>query len=139
MFFLKYKNFYFLKLISFFVLLILISIFSLLYGYYDITFYDLKLFFFNKNISQEKLIIINEIRLPRLVLAFLCASILSVSGLLLQGIFKNSLVDPFVLGISGTASLGAGIGIILNKNLLGLKLYIFTIIFIFNIRTCFYI
>jgi iron complex transport system permease protein len=114
----KYKNYYFIKTLVLFFLLLFVSFFSLIYGYYDITISDIKSFFLNQDISSEKLIIIKEIRLPRVVLGFLCASILSISGLLLQSVFKNPLVDPFILGISGTSSLGAGIGIILNKNFL---------------------
>lgn len=119
--FFKYQNFYFPKIIFFFILVLCISFFSLIYGYSDININDLKSFLIKENLSEEKFIIINEIRLPRLILGFFCASILSISGLLLQAIFKNPLVDPFILGISGTASLGAGIGIIINITILGLS------------------
>jgi len=58
----------------------------------------------------EKAIILN-IRLPRVVLAGLIGVALSVSGVTLQGIFRNPLVDPFILGISAGAALGCALSV----------------------------
>lgn len=46
-------------------------------------------------------------RLGRGLLAFLVGSSLGVSGVVFQGLFRNSLADPFVVGVSGGAALGA--------------------------------
>ncbi len=46
------------------------------------------------------------IRIPRTVLAFSIGGSLSISGAILQGIYRNPLVEPYTLGISGGASLG---------------------------------
>jgi iron complex transport system permease protein len=51
--------------------------------------------------------IILEIRLPRTALAVLVGASLGLSGAVLQGLLRNPLADPGVLGISATASLGA--------------------------------
>jgi iron complex transport system permease protein len=48
-----------------------------------------------------------EIRLPRVLLGFFVGAALSFSGLLLQNLFQNPLSDPYTLGISSGASLGA--------------------------------
>ncbi len=53
-----------------------------------------------------------QLRLPRLILAFLSGGILALSGLLFQTLFRNPLTTPFTLGISGGATLGAAIAII---------------------------
>jgi len=58
----------------------------------------------------EKSIII-DIRLPRVVLAGLVGMALSGSGVTLQGVFRNPLVDPFILGISAGAALGCALSI----------------------------
>ena len=58
----------------------------------------------------ENAIILN-IRLPRVVLAGLVGVALSVSGVTLQGIFRNPLVDPFILGISAGAALGCALSV----------------------------
>ena len=51
--------------------------------------------------------IVLRIRLPRVVLAVLVGASLAVSGVLFQALLRNPLADPFVLGISGGAALGA--------------------------------
>jgi len=55
--------------------------------------------------------IILDIRLPRIVLAGLVGLILSGSGVTLQGLFRNPLVDPFILGVSAGAALGCALSI----------------------------
>lgn len=53
-----------------------------------------------------------NLRLPRIVLCVLAGAALSISGASYQAIFRNSLTDPYVLGISSGASLGAAIAIV---------------------------
>lgn len=55
-----------------------------------------------------------SLRLPRIVLCVLTGAALSVSGVSYQAVFRNSLTDPYVLGISSGASLGAAIAIVLG-------------------------
>ena len=54
------------------------------------------------------------VRLPRLVLAIGIGIALSVSGSVMQAIVKNPLADPYVLGVSSGASLGATLAILLG-------------------------
>lgn len=53
--------------------------------------------------------ILTKIRLPRILLAFAVGGALSLTGAILQGIFRNPLVEPYTLGISGGAALGVAI------------------------------
>lgn len=62
--------------------------------------------------------IVWEYRLPKALTAVLVGSGLSLSGLLMQTLFRNPLAGPFVLGISSGASLGAAL-LILGGSLLG--------------------
>jgi len=48
-----------------------------------------------------------DLRLSRAVLAFLVGAALALSGAILQGYFRNPMADPFVVGVSSGASLGA--------------------------------
>jgi iron complex transport system permease protein len=48
-----------------------------------------------------------DVRLPRLLAAFGVGGLLAVAGVLLQALFRNPLADPFVLGVSGGAAVGA--------------------------------
>lgn len=59
----------------------------------------------------EATIIVREIRLPRIVLAMLVGASLAVSGTALQALLRNPLADPYVLGISSGAALGAIVGL----------------------------
>jgi len=56
--------------------------------------------------------IITEFRIPRAITALLVGSALSISGLLMQTVFKNPLAGPYVLGISSGASLGVALVIL---------------------------
>ncbi len=55
-----------------------------------------------------------NLRLPRIILAVLVGAALSVCGAAYQSIFRNPLTDPYVLGISSGASLGAAVAILLG-------------------------
>ena len=51
--------------------------------------------------------VLMEVRLPRLLAAFGVGGLLAVAGVLLQALFRNPLADPYVLGVSGGAAVGA--------------------------------
>jgi iron complex transport system permease protein len=55
-----------------------------------------------------------DIRMPRVLLAFLVGAALAVAGVILQDLFLNPLTDPYVTGVSSGAALGATFGIILH-------------------------
>ena len=55
-----------------------------------------------------------RLRLPRIVLSVLTGAALSVCGASYQSVFRNPLTDPYVLGISSGASLGAALAILLG-------------------------
>ncbi|MDR0629229.1 MAG: iron ABC transporter permease [Treponema sp.] len=56
-------------------------------------------------------LILFELRLPRIILALAVGASLGVSGAAFQGIFRNSLADPYVIGASSGAALGAALAI----------------------------
>lgn len=56
--------------------------------------------------------IIMDIRLPRLILALLVGASLAILGAVMQGLFRNPLADPSLIGVSGGASVGASIVIV---------------------------
>lgn len=74
------------------------------------------------NIKSSHISIIQNVRLPRVLLAFLVGYGLSIVGVAFQGMFKNPMADPFIVGTSSGAALGASIAILLklNKSLFGL-------------------
>ncbi len=64
--------------------------------------------------STTEYAILFDIRLPRILLGFAIGGALSLSGVMLQAMFRNPLVEPYTLGISGGAALGVALGTILG-------------------------
>ena len=58
--------------------------------------------------------IVRSLRLPRAILAFLVGGALGMAGAALQALVRNPLADPFLLGLSGGAGLGAVLAIALH-------------------------
>lgn len=56
--------------------------------------------------------VMKAVRLPRALAAFGVGSLLAVAGVLLQALFRNPLADPYVLGVSGGAAVGALLALI---------------------------
>ena len=63
--------------------------------------------------------IITGIRLPRVVLAGLVGSALGVAGATYQGLFRNPLADPYLIGVAQGAALGAALGFVFAWGILG--------------------
>ena len=65
------------------------------------------------SVSESTRAILFDVRLPRVVLAALVGAVLSMSGAAIQGLFKNALAEPGLVGVSAGGSLGAAIVIVL--------------------------
>lgn len=71
----------------------------------------------NASMLLRDKVVILDIRMPRAVLGFLTGAALAVSGAVMQGLFRNPLADPGVVGVSAGASLGAVFWIVLGQTL----------------------
>jgi len=91
--------------------LLAISVFSLCVGSADISVKKVISLLFKAGSGSEYSILF-DIRLPRIILGFAIGGALGLSGVILQGMFRNSLVEPYTLGISGGAALGVSLSII---------------------------
>ena len=67
--------------------------------------------------------IMEKIRIPRVALSGVVGASLAISGASLQGLFRNPLADPGLIGVSAGAALGATLSIVLGKDLLPSHLY----------------
>jgi iron complex transport system permease protein len=90
---------------------------SLSSGEVKISFSQLPAIFADK--TSIEYTVLTKIRIPRLLLAIGVGGALSLSGAILQGIYRNPLVEPYTLGISGGAALGVAIAIVFGFNTLG--------------------
>jgi iron complex transport system permease protein len=69
----------------------------------------------DSGVTPREWTIIWDIRMPRVVLAALVGSMLSLSGASYQGVFRNPLVDPYLLGVAAGGGLGATLVFTLNR------------------------
>ena len=86
--------------------LILLSIYSLAVGDININLINSLKSIVNSNPTLDS-IIFEEIRLPRTLLAILIGASLGLSGAALQGMVRNPLAEPGIIGVSSSAALGA--------------------------------
>ncbi len=102
------RNIYLFALIG--IVLLGLFIWDFFTGHIKIPFNELFLYLnpFSES-SEEYYLIIREFRLPRVLISVLSGAALSVSGLLMQTMFRNPLAGPYVLGISSGASLGVAL------------------------------
>jgi iron complex transport system permease protein len=63
--------------------------------------------------------ILLEVRIPRVLLAALLGGALSVAGVVFQALLRNPLADPYVLGVSGGASIGGVLALLIGLGALG--------------------
>jgi len=64
--------------------------------------------------------IVLQLRLPRALAGFACGGLLALAGALMQVLLRNPLADPYVLGISGGAGVGAMFAILLGLPVIGI-------------------
>jgi iron complex transport system permease protein len=136
------------------VALIITVILSLNIGYAPISYSDILTYFGSKipgingfiditSFSRDQLAdqaIVIGIRLPRILSALIIGAALSASGTIFQGVFKNPMADPYILGVSAGASVGAGVAILWGA---GMSLFGFPLVpiiaFISALATIFFV
>jgi iron complex transport system permease protein len=121
--------------LCFFILLILIFLLSISVGSVKISIFDtlrivLKKFFAVGDISDLQnnlVVIIEKVRIPRVLLSALVGAALSISGTAMQGLLRNPLADSSTLGVSTGGALGAVITIAIGFELPFFPTYSITI------------
>ena len=108
------------------ILLVTLGILSLSIGRYSISPSDLYAYFFNTGSYDVNLpVILLNIRLPRVIAAIAVGGALSIAGASYQGMFRNPMVSPDILGVTAGAGLGAALAILLSLPPIGIQLLSF--------------
>ncbi|MEO3385656.1 iron ABC transporter permease [Mesorhizobium sp. CAU 1741] len=106
------------------LLLLVVALFSLTAGASDASAWDVVFGWtpgattVETALSARDHIIVYDIRLPRVILGILIGAALAVSGAVMQGLFRNPLADPGLVGVSAGAGLGAITMIVLGAGVL---------------------
>jgi len=96
-----------------FISMIFFSLLAITFGSYGLSIVD---FLLGKT-SDIQNTVLTEIRLPRVILSGLAGASLGISGAALQGLFRNPLADPGLIGVSAGAALGATLMIVLGGDI----------------------
>ena len=90
-------------------------LFSLLSGSVDITLAEIagSILSAETNLNSQ---VLHQIRIPRTLAAFVTGGLLALSGAIMQVLLRNPLADPYILGISGGAAVGALSAILLGAS-----------------------
>lgn len=95
--------------------LIFLFCFSLFIGNYEINFIEgLNLLLGNGDMGSLEHKIIWNLRVPRAIMAIVIGMLLGSSGALTQTLFRNSMADPYIIGISASGTFGAVIAFLLG-------------------------
>ncbi|GLT18745.1 hemin ABC transporter permease [Vibrio zhanjiangensis] len=94
--------------------LALTTIVSVSVGPMDISFKDsvVSIFADSNQLPTQINLVIHEIRLPRTLLCIVVGAILAICGTVTQGLFRNPLAEPGIIGVSAGASLGGALAIV---------------------------
>lgn len=113
------------------LVLILAILFSFTIGRYAVSLTQLfeilnyKLFGGYVNWPQSVETVLFKVRIPRIILAVIIGAALAIAGVVYQGLFKNPMVSPDILGASSGAGYGAAIAILLSFNSAGIQISAF--------------
>jgi len=109
-------------MVSLVIILLIITTLSFTVGRYSLPVEDLLRYFFTGDYTDENLpILVWQIRLPRILIAILAGGALSVSGAAYQGLFRNPVVSPDILGVSTGAGFGAAMAILFSAGIVGIQ------------------
>jgi iron complex transport system permease protein len=102
-----------------FIALVLLVIWGSTLGSYDLSFADVVGAAFGRG-SEDSEMVVRTLRLPRIFVAVLVGAALAVSGTIFQGLARNPLVSPDIIGINSGATLAAVVVMILGIGGIGL-------------------
>ena len=103
-------------LLTFLIILIISALLAVTIGSFKISVFDILL----GKLDELGSTILYTIRMPRVMLAAFVGASLAISGACLQGLFRNPLADPGLIGVSAGAALGAAFAIVFSSRFISL-------------------
>ncbi len=128
----KKYNYSKVKFVAIAIFACIVMLLSFTVGRYPISVGEIVSIFFSKMIGHtsdtvsDAEMVFFQLRFPRVIIAFLVGAGLSIAGAAYQGVFRNPMVSPEILGASAGAGFGATLGILLSLNMIGTQMMAFT-------------
>jgi iron complex transport system permease protein len=111
-----------LLLITAMLSLLALGIISLSLGRYPISLSEILACFFSQTAINENIpTVIYNVRMPRIIGAVLVGGALAIAGASYQGMFRNPMVSPDILGVTSGAGFGAALGILMSLPMIGIQ------------------
>ena len=108
------------------VMLIVSVLFSACLGRYLLSVSDLLTYLLTgRSVDTSLPTVLLNVRLPRIIGALIAGGVLAIAGTAYQGLFRNPMVSPDILGVSSGAGFGASLAITLSFSLIGIQLTAF--------------
>lgn len=114
------------------------SLFFVGKGYFNLTVGEVILGAWRGWGEDPRFVIINTLRIPRILVAAITGGILSLSGVVFQGILFNPLADAYILGVASGAAFGAALAIVLGVGFLG-EFTVSFVAFIFALLSLYFV
>ncbi|MGV8109377.1 FecCD family ABC transporter permease [Methanospirillum sp.] len=116
--------------ITLILLLAFTTLISLMVGRFEVPPFDVIAAIFSgiipcQDLSPTVKSVIVDVRLPRVLAVIIVGAALSVAGAAFQGLFRNPLVSPDILGVSAGAGFGAALALLLTENIFITQLFAF--------------
>ena len=107
------------------ILPIIVSIVCLGFGRLSIPISEIIDYFKGNEISKQNVLILSNVRIPRIISAMLVGASLPLAGLIFQSYFSNPLATPDTLGVASGSSFGAALAILFGFNIFGIEISAF--------------
>ncbi|MCP8323064.1 MAG: iron ABC transporter permease [Candidatus Methylarchaceae archaeon HK02M2] len=117
--------------------LVIVIIFSICLGPVSISIQDIIRIIFGENSDETVRAIILDVRIPRVLMAFMAGTCLSLAGAVMQGLLRNPLASPYVLGVASGAAFGAALAVTLGLHFIIGEYALFILALIFALVTMF--
>ena len=79
------------------------------------------------SLDPKALVVISQIRLPRIFMALVVGIALASAGVIFQGLFRNPMADPFVIGVSAGGAFGAAVALFFSSSFILLNISLTTV------------
>lgn len=115
-----------------------VVVFAIITGTANISPVDSLMAVFNPDgVSEFAAMVVRTLRGPRIVMALIAGAAFAISGTTMQGVLRNPLVSPYILGLSHAAAFGAGLAIVYGVGFVAGEYLIVINAFVFGLAAMF--